>query len=284
MYHYFLVAMLDALNSECYVTDRSFGRRILLRFTLQFTISRRFVMSRCPALILFILLFAMPVLGQVAGTIGGSWDVTLNSPQGTFNLQFNLKQDGEKLSGVVKSQRGELPLEGTLKGKDVTLKWTAQWEENDLPITLTGALDGSTMKGSADYGGFAQGDFSATRSGESAAAKPSSPAAAAAAPAEKTDVSGAWAFQVETPAGSGTPTFTFKQDGEKLSGQYKGAFGEAPLTGTLKGNKIDFTIKVQAQGQEATLNYTGTFEKDGTMKGTVNLGEIGSGTWTAKRQ
>jgi len=240
-------------------------------------------MSRCFLLILFIITCAIPILGQ-GGGIAGTWDVTLNSPQGTFNLQFFLKQDGEKLSGVVKSQRGERSLEGTIKGKEVTLKWTTKYEDNDLPITLTGTLDGSTMKGSADYGGFAQGDFSAKRAADSAAPAPNSPAPAA-APADKSDVSGAWAFQVETPAGSGTPTFTFKQEGEKLTGQYKGAFGEAPLTGTVKGNKIDFSIKVQAQGQEATINYTGTVEKDGTMKGTVNLGaDIGSGTWTAKRQ
>lgn len=240
-------------------------------------------MSRCFLLILFAVACAVPILGQGGGA-AGSWDVTLVSPQGTFNLQFNLKQDGEKLSGVVKSQRGELPLEGTVKDKDVTLKWTTKYQENDLPITLTGVLEGSSMKGTADYGGFAQGDFSAKRAGESAAPASNSPAPAQAAPADKTDISGAWAFQVETPAGAGTPTFTFKQEGEKLTGQYKGAFGEAPVTGTVKANKIDFSIKVQVEGQEATINYTGTVEKDGTMKGTVNLGEIGSGTWTAKRQ
>ena len=241
-------------------------------------------MNRCFLLILFAVACAVPVFGQVAGTIGGTWDLTLNSPQGTFNLQAILKQDGEKLSGVVKSQRGERPVEGTIKGKDITLKWTTKFEDNDLPITLTGTVDGSAMKGTADYGGFAQGDFSAKRAAESAAAPPSSPAPAAAAPADKTDVSGAWAFQVETPAGAGSPTFTFKQEGEKLTGQYKGAFGEAPLTGTVKANKIAFTIKVQAQGQDTTITYTGTVEKDGTMKGTVSLGEAGSGTWTAKRQ
>ena len=240
-------------------------------------------MSRCFLLILFAVACAIPILAQ-GGSVAGSWDVTLNSPQGTFNMQFNLKQDGEKVTGVVKSQRGERPLEGTIKGKDVTIKWTTKYEDNDLPITLTGALDGSTMKGSADYGGFAQGDFSAKRAADSAAPAPSTPAPAAAVPADKTDVSGAWAFQVETPAGSGTPTFTFKQEGEKLTGQYKGAFGEAPLTGTVKGNKIDFTIKVKAQDQDATINYTGTVEKDGTMKGTVSVADLGSGTWTAKRQ
>src|SRR5215510_16507813 len=134
-------------------------------------------MNRCLLLILFAMMFSIPVLGQ--GGAAGTWDVTLNSPQGTFNLQFNLKQDGEKVSGTLKGQRGELPVEGTIKGKEVTLKWTTKYQDNDLPITLTGTLDGSTMKGSADYGGFAQGDFSAKRAGDSAAAAPSSPAPAA---------------------------------------------------------------------------------------------------------
>ena len=216
-------------------------------------------MNRRSLLILFAIMYSIPVLGQSGGA-AGTWDATLNSPQGTFNLQFILKQDGEKLTGSAKSPRGEVPLEGTLKGKDITLKWTTKFQDNDLPITLTGALDGSTMKGTADYGGFAQGDFSAKRGSDSAAPGPSSPAPAA--PADKTDITGAWAFQVETPAGSGSPTFTFKQEGEKLTGQYKGQFGEAPLTGSVKENKIDFSIKFQAEGQERTIKYTGTVEKD----------------------
>jgi len=100
----------------------------------------------------------------------------------------------------------------------------------------------------------------------------------------KVNVTGAWLFQVETSNGTGSPTFNFKQEGEKLTGQYKGAFGEAPVTGTVKDNKIEFTLKVEAQGQSLTLTYTGTIEKDGTMKGTVALGDLGSGTWTGKRQ
>ena len=100
----------------------------------------------------------------------------------------------------------------------------------------------------------------------------------------KVNATGAWLFQVETPNGTGSPTFNFKQEGEKLTGQYKGAFGEAPVTGTVKDNKIEFTLKVEVQGQAMTLTYTGTIEKDGTMKGTVAMGDVGSGTWTGKRQ
>jgi hypothetical protein len=232
---------------------------------------------------LTLVLFATTVAAQ-SNNSSGTWDATLTSPQGTFNVQLLLKQDGEKVTGVAKGQRGEIPLEGTLTGKDLTIKYTIKFQDNDMLITLTGKLDGASIKGSADYGGLAQGDFTAQRA-SAAAATAKAPEATAAAPAgDKVDITGAWNFQVETPAGSGTPTFTFKQDGEKLTGQYKGAFGEAPLTGSVKGNKVDWSIKISVQGQDATIKYSGSVEKDGTMKGTADLGDIGSATWTAKRQ
>ena len=46
---------------------------------------------------------------------------------------------------------------------------------------------------------------------------------------------------------------------------------------------IEFSIKVSFEGQETTITYTGTVEKDG-MKGTARMGEIGEAAWTAKRQ
>jgi len=234
------------------------------------------------SVLLFFALGASAAIAQ-SSNVAGAWDATLTSPQGTFNIHMNLKQDGEKVNGAVKGQSGEIPIEGTLTGKDLKLKYTIQFQGNDLLITLTAAVDGGSMKGTADYGGFAQGEFTAKRGGDAAAAAPAKPAEAAAA-APSANISGAWAFQVESSAGSGSPTFTFKQEGEKLTGQYKGAFGEAPVMGTVKDNKIEFTLKVDAQGQALTIKYAGTIEKDGTMKGTAELGELGSATWTAKKQ
>jgi hypothetical protein len=240
-------------------------------------------MRRLPMIsFLFLVLCATTVVAQ-SPNAAGTWDATLTSPQGTFNVQLILKQDGEKLSGVVKSPRGETPIEGTTNGKDIKLKYTIKFQDNDMIITLTGGLDGASIKGSADYGGMADGEFNAKRASDAGAAT-TKPSASATSASDKTDISGTWSFQVESSAGSGSPTFTFKQDGEKLTGQYKGAFGEAPLTGTVKENKVDFTIKVDVQGQQMTITYTGTVEKDGSMKGTAELGELGSATWTAKRK
>jgi len=98
------------------------------------------------------------------------------------------------------------------------------------------------------------------------------------------DISGKWTAAVETDGGSGTPNFTFKQSGETLTGTYSGQLGEAPLTGTVKGDDVEFSIKVSPQGEAITLKYKGKITSGNTIKGTVDLGGIGSGTFTATKQ
>jgi len=98
------------------------------------------------------------------------------------------------------------------------------------------------------------------------------------------DVSGKWIFQVETDAGSGSPTFVFKQAGEKLTGTYTGLFGNAELTGTVKGDDIEFSFEAGTPDQKAKMVYKGKIESPDKMKGSVDLGGIGSGTWTGAKQ
>ena len=98
------------------------------------------------------------------------------------------------------------------------------------------------------------------------------------------DISGAWAFTVESDAGSGNPTFVFQQTGDKLAGTYTGAFGEAKLTGTVTGNKVEFEFEADAGGEKVKVKYTGTIEGAGKMKGTAVLGSLGSASWTAAKK
>jgi hypothetical protein len=99
----------------------------------------------------------------------------------------------------------------------------------------------------------------------------------------QSDVTGKWVLDVQTDAGAGTPTITLKQDGEKLSGHYSGQLGEAELTGSIKGNGFSFSFSGDAQGQQFKVTYTGTVEKD-TMKGTLDLAGMATGTFTGKKQ
>ncbi len=101
--------------------------------------------------------------------------------------------------------------------------------------------------------------------------------------AQGTNVSGEWTFNVQTDQGGGTPTMTFKQDGEKLTGKYVGQLGNADLVGTVKGNAIKFTFTLDVQGQQAPVNYEGTVEKN-TMKGKLDIGGMVNGTFTASKK
>lgn len=111
------------------------------------------------------------------------------------------------------------------------------------------------------------------------------PLLARAAPQDKpVDVAGKWALTVETAAGTGTPTIDLKQDGETLSGTYSSqVFGEQKLTGSIKGNAISFGFTGSVQGNTVTVTYTGT-AAPATMKGKVTVGDMGEGTFTAKKQ
>jgi hypothetical protein len=221
---------------------------------------------------------AAPASAQSAG-VTGDWELTINSPQGSRTAKASLKQDGEKLTGAFKGPSGELPIQGTVKGKEVKLTYTVKFQDQDLPITMTGQVDGDAMKGDADFGGFAQGDWSGKRAGASAATASN---AAPSSSSEKIDVTGAWNIEVETSAGSGNPSFNLKQDGEKLSGKYKGLLGEFDVTGSLKGNQIEFSFKATGQ-VDGTVVYTGTTDGK-TMKGKVSLAGLGEGTFTGKKQ
>ncbi len=91
------------------------------------------------------------------------------------------------------------------------------------------------------------------------------------------DITGKWTFNVVLDAGGGSPTFEFKQAGEKLTGTYHGTVGEAQLTGTVKGNAVEFSFSVDQVGN---VKYTGTLDGDKKIAGKCEYGELGGGTFT----
>ena len=231
--------------------------------------------------VILLTVLSASLAGQSPSVVG-SWDLTIESPQGQNKATLVIKKEGDKLTGTMKSPRGERPLESVaVAGSDITFVMKANVQGQDMVFTYKGKAEKDSMKGDVDFGGFASGTWAAVPHKEDAApaAMPASAPQAAGA-----NITGEWNVTVETSQGSGNPTFTFKQEGETLTGMYKGQFGESPLTGTVKGSDIKFTIKISAQGQDLTIVYTGKIESKDSMKGTVALGDLGEGTWTGKRK
>jgi hypothetical protein len=93
------------------------------------------------------------------------------------------------------------------------------------------------------------------------------------------DITGTWTAEVNLTAGSGTAKLEIKQSGETLTGTYHGTFGDAPLHGTIKGDKVEFTFG----NDTAQAKYTGTLDGEKKMSGTVDYGEVGTGAFTATK-
>jgi hypothetical protein len=222
--------------------------------------------------------------GQANAVVVGSWDMSVETPMGVNKSLLVIKQEGDKLVGVMKSPRGERPLKSMeVKGNDITMVLVIPFQGDEMTIIYKGKVEKDSMKGEADFGGLASGPWSAVPHKEEAATTSTPPTAVAGGG----ELSGVWDFTVELESGqSGNPTFTLKQEGELVTGNYKGALGEAPVTGTIKGADVTLSYKISAQGTEVSATYSGKLTGKDIMAGTVkfSIADLGSGKWSARKK
>jgi hypothetical protein len=94
---------------------------------------------------------------------------------------------------------------------------------------------------------------------------------------EPVNVAGTWKIAVAGQSGSAEQTIVLKQDGNKITGTFKGPRQSGTLEGLIDGNKITFHVNTRV-----ALDYKGTVDGD-SMKGTMT-GKGKSGEWTATRE
>ena len=216
----------------------------------------------------------------------GTWDATVTTQQGqVIPSQLTLKKDGEKIVGTISSQMGESPVEAEVKGKVLTVWFIFQGQSGPMAIEMNGTVDGDAVKGTMAVGGQGGGEWTATRAkNPNAKETPKEPAKDQPA-AAKTDLTGTWNVTVELPNMTATPTVVLKQDGEKLTGDYVSAqYGKFSITGTIKGADVSFWFAMNVEGNALNVTYTGTVDKDGALKGSVNYGDLMSGTFVASKK
>lgn len=224
------------------------------------------------ALVVCALGIAVPALAQDAS---GKWQLTVTRQQGTNTTSMVLKKDGDKLTGTIVGPQGsELAITGTQTGADVAFAFTAPTQNGTITVSMRGRQDGESMKGTMDLGDRGQGEWAAARA-STPAATPSGTSAI--------NITGTWALQVTTSAGSGSPTVALKQEGDKLTGTYKGQFGEGPVSGQIKDSAFSFQVTMTIEGNSITLTYSGKVEEN-AMSGRVTFGDIAEGTFTGKKQ
>jgi len=242
---------------------------------------------------------AVPALAQetAAPSITGDWDITVTSPQGTNTVLMTLTQEAEKVSGLFKSPLGELPFTGTLVGSELKFSFTLPVDGNPLLITMTGKVDGPAMAGKADFGGFAEGDWSAKRTTASTTTTTASTTtttttttttSTTTSPTTTTTTAGGgfggkWDVMLKTPGGDFPASASLTDDGGKLSGTFGSQMGEAPVTGTVEGKALKLKMSAQTPNGVLNVTLTGDLDGDSIVNGKADVEGMGQMEWSAKR-
>lgn len=107
-----------------------------------------------------LLTLAVAVAPLFGADVTGNWTfaVDLGGQNGTPKFRFT--QKGEALTGTYSGQLGDAKLEGTVKGDAITFRF----ETSGITVTYSGTVVSATeMKGKADYGGQAEGTWTAKK-------------------------------------------------------------------------------------------------------------------------
>ena len=99
------------------------------------------------------------------------------------------------------------------------------------------------------------------------------------------DFNGVWTAAIDTQVGVQNYTFTFKVDGEKVTGKAKSAFANTETDiaeGVVKGDDISFVENLNFQGMPLRIAYKGKISGD-EIKFTRNVADIADEPFVAKR-
>ena len=153
-----------------------------------------------------------------ASNIDGKWKGKFSTPDGEVELIFNFKSSGDTLTGSIESAMGELPL---LNGKINGDKIFFTVEPGGNTITHEGKISGDTIKLSTKE---FPADMELIRVASS-------------------KINGSWKGTVSSPNGDMELLFTFKVDGDSLSGTDESAMGVLPLlNGKVNGNEFSYDV------------------------------------------
>jgi hypothetical protein len=227
-----------------------------------------------------------PTITAPAADVIGTWDATVTPSDGqAIPAQLKLKRDGDKIVGTISAHMGDMPVEAAVKAKVLTVWFTFQGQNGPMAIELAGTVEGDTVNGTMAAGGQPGGSWSATRGKESKdlAKDPKDPSTASSAAIPS--LTGEWSVTVQLPNMTASPTLVLKQEGEKLTGDYVSAqYGKFPITGTIKGADVSLLFAMNVDGNALNVTYTGAADKDGSIKGTANYGDMMSGTFVASKK
>jgi hypothetical protein len=106
--------------------------------------------------------------------------------------------------------------------------------------------------------------------------------------ARASDITGVWQSEFDSQIGTQKYVFTFKVDGEKLTGTAAGDRGGDKSSVAIQQGKVSkdgvyFVERLSYQGQDLVIEYTGKVTGDSEIKFTRKVGDFATEEIVAKR-
>jgi hypothetical protein len=100
------------------------------------------------------LMLCLPL--ALAADVSGTWQVTVETSQGSGSPTVVFQQDGEKLTGTFHSQLfGDVKITGSVKENAIEFGFVGEAGGQTVKVSYQGTIDSpTTMKGTAVYAGF----------------------------------------------------------------------------------------------------------------------------------
>jgi hypothetical protein len=227
------------------------------------------------AIALLALTLNLSVTGNVRADATGTWKWSFTNQSGqTYETTLKLKQDGNKLAGVIVGRDGtETAIaDGQIQAANLSFKATRERNGQSLTSKYVGKLDGDAIKGKIDTerdGQTTSRDWEAKRE-------------------KAVTVTGAWKWSSTNQAGDAVvSSLALKQEGGTVTGALTSRRGETAIeAGKLTGDVLSFIITRDRNGEKVITKYTANINGD-VLKGKIESGtgdQARSRDWEAKRE
>jgi len=206
-----------------------------------------------------------------AGGVLGAWNSIASTPNGDMASTLEIKQEGENLIGMIRSEMGSLPIQ-SVSFKENKLQFDL--ELGDARYRIQAVLEGDKLTGGwAPAAGGDGGPWNATRKAGAATAE----AALKAIPG----IIGPWTVVAAGPEGNMRFVAEFKQNGDVLSGVLVAPDGSIPMQkAAFANNKLTFEVNYMG----GTFRIDAVLENDKLTGKWAAIGGSENGTLTGERK
>ncbi|HEX4773155.1 MAG TPA: hypothetical protein VH351_20140 [Bryobacteraceae bacterium] len=100
------------------------------------------------------LLAALLAVAAFAADVNGKWTAEMQGREGqTFTTTFNLKTDGDKVTGTVNGRLGDAPItNGKISGDNISFDVVREFNGNSITLHYNGTVSADTIKFKVDGG------------------------------------------------------------------------------------------------------------------------------------